>query len=145
MSTVGWILLGIGATLMAVALILIVRLLSSLRRLETEVEVLRNDLVELSQRADSFAPLLADTRSALRKAQNERLRADDLLQTATSLTGTADSAARLAVSIVSSPVVRVLSFFAGVKRGLSRLVGRSGTTPPAAPAVVVRRNGRKGR
>jgi biopolymer transport protein ExbB/TolQ len=117
----GWASVGV-LTLMVIGLTwLVLRLSSLVRRLEASQRGLEDDVRSLADRADSFAPLLADTRSALRKAQNERLRADDLIQTATSLTGTVDSATKFAVSMVSSPLVRALSFFSGFRRGVRRL------------------------
>ncbi len=138
MTTVGWMLLGAAALVLLATCAVVVRLRLAINLLQAQVKELRADLADLSLRADSFAPLLADTRSALRKAQNDRLRADDLIQTATSLTDTADSAAKLAISMVSNPIVRVLSFFTGVKRGVLSLGRRTKSASPPPPVVVTR-------
>ena len=68
-------------------------------------------------------PLLADTRSALRRAEGANRKADALIDAAASLTTTADNAARLATKVVSNPFVKVVAFFTGVGRGVRRLFG----------------------
>lgn len=125
MTTLGWIVFAILLLGVAASLVLVLQQQRQIRTLEDRLAELSAVVVGLEARADSFAPLLADTRSALRKSQNERLRADDLISAASSLTGAVDSATRLAVSIVSSPIVRVLSISRGVRRGVQRLTKRS--------------------
>jgi predicted PurR-regulated permease PerM len=144
MTTLGWIAIATLAVLtmmLAVLVVFVVRLTRSVRlvdhrqqRLDAEMSDLHDDVDSLMAQADSFAPLLADTRSALRKAQNERLRADDLINTATSLTGTVDSATKFAVTMISSPFVRALSFFSGVKRGFRTLSRKD--QPPHDTRVI---------
>ncbi len=128
MTTLGWITLASLAVITFVLALMLWRVNRIVRtlnrdqqRFAAEVTALQHDVDGLVNQADSFAPLLADTRSALRKAQNERLRADDLIKTATSVTGTVDSATKFAITMISSPFVRVLSFFSGVKRGVRTL------------------------
>ena len=57
--------------------------------------------------------LLADTRAALRKEQGANRKLDALLDSAESLTGTADSAGRLAHKVLTHPFVKVAAFFTG--------------------------------
>ena len=66
-------------------------------------------------------PLLADTRSALRKAEGANRKADVLLETAASLTGTADAASKLAYNAITNPFVKILAWFTGSRRALARL------------------------
>jgi hypothetical protein len=75
----------------------------------------------LQARLDDVAPLLADTRSALRKAEDRNLRADDLVQAATSITTRADAASQLAYRVATSPVVRLAAWGRGVRRGVGAL------------------------
>ena len=134
----GWVL---GAAVLAL-LAMVVVLARMIRRLAQSVH-------ELSARLDGLRqqtlPLLADTRSALRRAEGVNRRADALIDTATSITGTVDAATRLAYSVVSNPLVRVLSFFTGTRRAAKRLRGATqaprqiqqarsvGPAPGAAP------------
>ncbi len=127
MTTQAWVLVGVLMVMFIVMCVALIRVARRVRQLVSQVEGLASELVELRTSAESFAPLLADTRSALRKSQNERLRADDLIQTATSLTGRVDSATKLALSVVTNPIVRILSTFSGLRRGINQFVKRSGS------------------
>lgn len=121
----GWLLAVTAVVLLAVVVTLalvIRRLIRSVRELATGLDGLRQQTL----------PLLADTRSALRKSEGVNRRADQLIDTATSITGTVDAATRLAYSVVSNPLVRVLSFFTGTRHAAKRL--RSVTSPDGAIA-----------
>jgi uncharacterized protein YoxC len=113
-----WVLAGV----VVVLLLVVVWLVATVRRLAQSLAATAGALEELRTQA---MPLIADTRSALRKAEGANRRADALIDVATSLTGTADQAARLATKVVSSPIVKLLAFFTGIGRGLRRLVGRA--------------------
>jgi len=69
-------------------------------------------------------PLLTDVHSAVRQTNGDLVRMESLLETAESVTGTVDSASRLAYAVVSNPLVKVLAFASGSTRALRRL--RSG-------------------
>ncbi len=119
----GWLLAATAVVLLAVvvALALVIRrLIGSVRELASGLDGLRQQTL----------PLLADTRSALRKSEGVNRRADQLIDTATSITGTVDAATRLAYSVVSNPLVRILSFFTGTRRAAKRL--RNATSPDGA-------------
>ena len=125
MSVLVWVLLGLVVVLGGTICALIIMV----RRLAADLSSVVNGLADLSRRT---LPLLADTRSALRKADGANRRTDALLDVATSLTGTADSASRLAYKVVSNPLVKVLAFFTGTQRAAKRLADATaprGRTP----------------
>lgn len=66
-------------------------------------------------------PLLTDVHAAVRQTNGDLVRMEALLETAESVTGTVDSASRLAYAVVSNPLVKILAFFSGSKRALRRL------------------------
>ena len=109
-----WLLVAAGAGLA----VLVVGLALALRALLRTVRDLASGLADL--RAQTL-PLLADTRSALRKAEGANRKVDVLLETAASLTGTADAASKLAYNVVTNPLVKVLAWLTGGRRALARL------------------------
>lgn len=114
MSGLDW-----GLLASVVALVLVsVTLWFRVRSLSDRLDATCAALDELSRRT---MPLLADTRSALRKADGVNRKTDALLDVATSLTATADSASRLAYKLVSNPLVKVIAFFTGTGRAAKRL------------------------
>jgi hypothetical protein len=66
-------------------------------------------------------PLLTDLHSAVRKADADLGRMEDLLEKAESISGTVDSASRLAFTAFSSPMVKMIALGSGVTRGFRRL------------------------
>lgn len=66
-------------------------------------------------------PLLTDAHKAVRQTNGDLVRMESLLETAESVTGTVDSASRLAYAVVSNPLVKVLAFASGSNRALRRL------------------------
>lgn len=121
MSTLGWVLLVLGVlgALVVLALLFavfwVVRgvrdLGDGLSDLEDELHLLRNQTL----------PMLDDARVALRKSENANAKVETLVKTAESLTGTVDSASRLAYRLLSNPLVKLLAFFSGTRRAVSRL------------------------
>ena len=82
-------------------------------------------------------PLLADTRAALRRSEGANAKVETLVKTAESLTGTVDSASRLAYRVLSNPLVKIVAFFSGTRRAAARL--REITDPSAgAPGRFAR-------
>ena len=114
MNVLVWLLLGLAIVLAVVLGVTLVLL----RRLTRDLSSVAAGLADLSRKT---LPLLADTRSALRKADGANRKTDALLDVATSLTSTADSASRLAYKVVSNPLVKVLAFFTGTHRAAKRL------------------------
>ena len=68
-------------------------------------------------------PLLTDVHTAVRQANGDLVHVEGLLETAESISGTVDSASRLAYAAFSRPVVKLAAFFAGTSRALRRLRG----------------------
>ena len=63
-------------------------------------------------------PLLTDVHAAVRQTNGDLVRMESLLETAESVTGTVDSASRLAYAVVSNPLVKVLAL-EGAEHGIS--------------------------
>ncbi len=114
MNTLGWIAVAVLAVGLAFMIWWVRRLTLTARQLGGRVAALEASLAEVG-------PLLADTRSALRKAESRNLRADDLVQAATGVASRADAASKLAYEVATNPVVRGLAWARGMKRGLASL------------------------
>ena len=111
--------------LVAVVVVLVVAVAWLAARVRFLTRSVAEVAVGLEQLRSDALPLITDTRSALRRVEGANRRADALIDAATSLTGTADQATRLAAKVVSSPIVKVLAFFTGIRRGLQRLLGKA--------------------
>jgi hypothetical protein len=125
MTSLTWIIVGILIISLLIAL-------NAVRVLNHRAAVIEQRLTELEETVEQFGPLLADTRSALRKAENRNLRADDLVSAATSVTNRADAASKLAYQVATNPLVRVMAWTRGVRRG----VGALKSPPPTAPRLL---------
>ncbi len=66
-------------------------------------------------------PLLTDLHSAVRKADGDLGRMETVLRSAESISGTVDSASRLAYTAFSIPVVKMIALGSGISQGLRRL------------------------
>ena len=66
-------------------------------------------------------PLLADVHLAVRKVNGDLDRVDGILENAEAITGTADSASRLAYTAFSAPVVKTMAAVSGASRAWQRL------------------------
>lgn len=93
----------VAVVLLAVALVSINRTLKAVR---DAAEALRNETV----------PAMQDLRHAVRVANAELDRVDDVLGTAESIGGTLDAATRLAYLTFSNPVIKVLALASGTGR-----------------------------
>lgn len=100
------------------AVIAVVGLLFALAALVRTLAVLRVTIDEVRQ---AGLPLLADLHSAVRQANKELGRMDVLLDRAESISGTVDSASKLAYTAFSSPVVKAMAVATGGARALRRL------------------------
>src|SRR6478672_7315345 len=65
-------------------------------------------------------PLVTDVQGTVRQANADLQRVDGLLERAESISGTVDSASRLAYLAFSNPVVKALAFGAGTSRAVKR-------------------------
>jgi hypothetical protein len=109
----------VAVVLLAVGLIALVRTLRALREVAT---VLRTETV----------PVLDDMRDTIEAANYEIVRLDGLVTTAESVTGTVDSASRLAYIAMANPVIKGVAFASGTARAARRLRGRKSDDPDAA-------------
>jgi predicted PurR-regulated permease PerM len=114
MSWLGWVAVAIFVVLALVILVLY----KAVKVLGRTVDEL---VVGLDHMRSQTLPLLQETRTALKRSEGSVNKADALLDVATSLTSTADSATRLAYRVVTNPFVKVLSWFTGTKAAASRL------------------------
>jgi hypothetical protein len=85
-------------------------LLGTLRALRDTVEMLRSETI----------PVVSDLRDTVRQASTDLERVDGLLDTAESITGTVDSASRLAYLAFSNPLIKALAFVSGTGRAARR-------------------------
>jgi hypothetical protein len=86
-------------------------LVGTLRALRDTVELLRTESV----------PVIGELRDTVRQANADLERVDELLGTAESISGTVDSASRLAYLAFSNPVIKAMAFAAGTGRAARRL------------------------
>jgi hypothetical protein len=101
----------VAVVLLAVALVALVRTLRAMRDVAT---LLRTETV----------PVLDDLRTTVEMASDEIVRLDHLVSTAESVTGTVDSASRLAYIAMANPVIKGVAFASGTAKAARRLRGR---------------------
>jgi hypothetical protein len=94
-----------------VALVMAIVLSRRIRELRHMVQDLRIETV----------PLVRDARVVVDQAATEMLRVGDVLSTTEAVTGTVDSASRLAYRAFANPLVKVLAFGTGGRSALRRL------------------------
>jgi hypothetical protein len=97
--------------LLAVGIAALVRTLRALREV---THLLRTEAV----------PVLDDLRDTVDAAADEVERVDRLVTTAESVTGTVDSASRLAYIAMANPVIKGVAFASGTAKAARRLRGR---------------------
>lgn len=94
--------------LLAVAIVALVRTLRALREV---TGVLHSEAT----------PVLDDLRDTIEAANYEIVRLDGLVTTAESVTGTVDSASRLAYIAMANPVIKGVAFASGTAKAARRL------------------------
>ncbi|HUC38062.1 MAG TPA: hypothetical protein VMR97_13185 [Acidimicrobiales bacterium] len=102
----------ISATAALTALAVVVILSRRVRELRETVRDLRRETV----------PLVRDARVMVDQAATEMLRVGDVLSSAEAVTGTVDSASRLAYRAFANPVVKLMAFSSGLGGALRRLL-----------------------
>jgi hypothetical protein len=100
--------------LLAVALVALTRTLKALRQVAT---LMRTET----------APVLHDLRDTVQVANHELKRFDHLVSTAESVTGTVDSASRLAYLAMANPVIKGVAFASGTAKAARRLRKKDGS------------------
>lgn len=114
---------GVGLVVAVVLIWAVVSLRSTVARLQVAVETARSTAEEVRSGA---VPLLSDMRGIAERTEAELVRMDGLLETATSISQTVDSASRLAYLTFSNPVIKALAFASGTGRAAARLRRRRG-------------------
>ncbi|HZT64871.1 MAG TPA: hypothetical protein VFA11_03695 [Acidimicrobiales bacterium] len=109
---------GVGLVVAAVLVWAVLSLRRAVDGLERAVEAARGTAEEVR---DGAVPLLGQMREIASRTEGELARMDDLLQTASSISVTVDSASRLAYLAFSNPVIKALAFASGTGRAVSRL------------------------
>jgi hypothetical protein len=99
--------------LLAVALVALTRTLKALREV---ANLMRSETV----------PVLNDMRDTVKAANYELQRFDRLVTTAESVTGTVDSASRLAYLAMANPVIKGVAFASGTAKAARRLRKKEG-------------------
>jgi hypothetical protein len=95
----------------------VVALIRTLRALREVAVLLRTETV----------PVVKDLRDTVEVANHELGRFDELVSTAESVTGTVDSASRLAYLAMANPVIKGVAFASGTARAARRLRRRDGS------------------
>jgi hypothetical protein len=103
----------VAVVLLAVALVALVR---TLRAMRDVAHLLRTETV----------PVLDELRDTVDVANHEIERFDRLVTTAESVTGTVDSASRLAYLAMANPVIKGVAFASGTAKAARRLRPRKG-------------------
>ncbi len=106
-----------------VSAVLVVALAVTLSSLLTTLRELRAATEELRR---TGGPLVADMRRTVDHATAELDRVGDVIAAAENITGTVDSASKLAYAALSNPVVKVMAFGTGTARAARRLRHRDG-------------------
>jgi len=113
MNARDWAAVAIAAMAAIVAgglLVALSTLMRTMAALQSTVDELRRETL----------PLMHDVQGTVQQANTDLARVDTLLERAESISGTVDSASRLAYLTFSNPVVKALAFGAGTSRAWRR-------------------------
>jgi hypothetical protein len=108
-----WAAVAVAAVAVLVAgglLVALGALMRTMAALQTAIEEFRGETM----------PLMGDLQGTVKQANVDLERVDALLDRAESISGTVDSASRLAYLAFSNPVVKALAFGAGTARAVRR-------------------------
>lgn len=109
----------VAAVIAAVAAgVLVIGLLIALSSLTRTLRALREAVDELQSET---VPLIQDMQQAVKQADHDLQRIENLIGTAESVSQTVDAASRLAYLTFSNPVVKAMALGAGVARAGRRL------------------------
>ena len=101
----------IGALLLMVYLAMTMR--ASMQSMQRAMDTLVSETI----------PVVNDLRSTVMQANGQLEKTDSLLDTASSIGGTVDSASRLAYLALSNPVIKAMAFASGTARAAKRFRG----------------------
>jgi hypothetical protein len=123
----------------AALVVVLVRVLDTLRSLRSEVESLRTETRPLLAELRASA---VDAQVAMDTARADLERFDRVLGSAEAISGAVEGSGRLARSAFSTPVIKVAGIATGTSRAVRRL--RSGGRPPVTelPAIAPKRRRR---
>lgn len=112
--------------------------------LGTLIRTLRSARSAIDDLHATAIPLLNDAHEVVLQARTDLGKVDTLLSRADSISGTVDSASKLAYSLFSNPAVKMLAVASGGARALGRLRrGRSGAVGGAAKRRALGRGAAK--
>lgn len=101
----------LASALVGALVIVLLALNRTLRDARSSIDALRSETLAA----------IEELRASARRAEFELDRIDALYSTAEALSGTADSASRLAYRTVSNPVVKAIAIGAGTRKAIRRL------------------------
>lgn len=106
----------LAAIVVAIAsVVVVVLLVFAIVSLTRTLSVMRHSIEELRRET---LPVIDDLQRTVTQANSDLARLDDLLDSATSVTQTVDSASQLAYLAFSNPVIKAIAFASGTGRAL---------------------------
>ncbi len=100
----------------AVSVAVAVLVVGLLFTMASAVRAMRSFRRSVEQITGHTLPLLADMHAAVKQANSDLLKVDNILETAESISTTVDSASRLAYTAFSAPVVKTIAAGTGAAR-----------------------------
>lgn len=86
--------------------------------------VLTSTKLTIDAMREEMIPLLREVKTSVEKTNREIDRVDGMLESATTIVGRAEKLSGLIEEAAASPLVKVISFGAGVRKGFSKAKGR---------------------
>ena len=102
----------------AALVVVLVRVLDTLRSLRAEVDALRSDTRPLLAELQASAH---EARAAVHEARNDLDRFDRVLGSAEAISGAMSGGSRVARAALSAPMIKTVGIATGAKRGIGRL------------------------
>jgi uncharacterized protein YoxC len=88
--------------------------------------VLESTKMTIDAMREETIPLLREVKTSVEKTNREIDRVDVLLDNANAIVGRVERLSGLVEEAASNPLVKVISMFAGVRKGFSKATGKSG-------------------
>ncbi|HTJ74606.1 MAG TPA: DUF948 domain-containing protein [Acidimicrobiales bacterium] len=109
----------VAAMIAAIAFAMLV--VGALFLMGSAMRTLKTTRVAVEDLRRTSVPLLNDVHTAVRQANGDLIHVERVLESAQSISGTMDSASRLALAAFSNPMVKLAAWFAGTSKALRRL------------------------
>jgi hypothetical protein len=93
--------------------------------------VLESTKMTIDAMREETIPLLREVKTSVEKTNREIDRVDIMLESATQIVGRVERVTGLVEEAASSPLVKLISFGAGVRKGFSKAARRPGREPQA--------------